>query len=124
MKPEDDNLSDRSSVSQSDENISRLVKLADDSNKPGKTFTKSLINNALGELKQLKTAKNREEKNIIINVSWWEKAMGWAAMFAAACAAGFAIIVSTLLKINFFLQAVVILTMFFNWLTYLGGRIL
>jgi hypothetical protein len=120
MKPENDNLSYRSSVSQSDENISRLVKLVDDSNKPGKAFVESLINNALGELNRLKIAKKQK----IMNVSWWEKTIGWAAMFAAACGAGLAIVVSTLLKINFFLQAVVILTMFFNWLTYLGGRIL
>ncbi|MFZ0033375.1 MAG: hypothetical protein WAK60_00110 [Sedimentisphaerales bacterium] len=104
-------------MKQEDDNISRLVKLAGDSNKPGKVFVESLINNALGELKQLKAAKEQE----IIKVSWWDKTMGWAAMLVAACAAGFAVIVSTLLKINFLL---VILTMFFNWLTYLGGRIL
>lgn len=112
------------SMTQSEKNISRLVKLADDSNKPGRAFTESLINNALGELKQVKTAKKREEKNIIMKVSWWEKSLGWAAMVAAACGAGLTIIVSTLLKINFFLEVIVILTMFFNWLTYLGGRIL
>jgi hypothetical protein len=107
-------------MNREDENISRLVKLADDSNKPGKAFTRSLINNALGELKRLKTAKQQE----IINVSWWEKTAGWAAMVAAACAAGFAIVISTLLKINFLLEAVVIVTAFFNWLTYIGGHIL
>jgi hypothetical protein len=103
-------------MNREDENISRLVKLADDSNKPGKAFTRSLINNALDELKRLKTAKQQE----IINVSWWEKTAGWAAMVAA----GFAIVISTLLKINFLIEAVVILTMFFNWLTYIGGYIL
>ena len=113
-------MSYRNPVSQSDENISRLVKLTDDSNKPGKALVESLINNALSELKKLNIAKKQE----IINVSWWEKTMGWAAMFAAACAAGLAIVASALLKISFFLEAVVILTMFFNWLTYLGGRIL
>jgi hypothetical protein len=107
-------------MNKEDENISRLVKLADDSNKPGRTFTHSLINNALGKLSRLKTAKQQE----IMNVSWWEKTAGWAAMFAAACAAGFAFIASVLLKISFFLEAVVIVTAFFNWLTYLGGYIL
>jgi hypothetical protein len=120
MKQEDNNLSYRNSTSQSDENISRLVKLANDSNKPGEAFTESLINNAISELGRLKTAKEQK----IIKVSWWEKSMGWAAMFAAACAAGLAFAASTLLKINFFLEAVVILTMFFNWLIYLGGHIL
>lgn len=124
MKRKDDDLLHRNSVSQADENISRLVKLADDSGKPSRAFTESLINNALGKLKQVETAKKQEEKNIIMKVSWWGKKLGWAAMVAAACAAELAIIVSTLLKINFFLEAVVILTMFFNWLTFLGGRIL
>ena len=107
-------------MNREDENISRLVKLADDSNEPGKAFTQSLINDALGELKRLNIAKQREP----INVSWWEKAVGWAAMFAAACTAGFAVVVSALLKISFFLEAVVIATAFFNWLTFLGGHIL
>jgi len=120
MKRKDDNLLYRNSMTQSDENISRLVKLDDDSNKPNKAFVKSLINNALGELKQLKIAKKQE----IMKVSWWEKAAGWAAMFAAACGAWLAITVSALLKINFFLEAIVVLTTFFNWLTYLGGRVL
>ncbi len=120
MKRKDDNLLYRNSMTQSDENISRLVKLDDDSNKPSKAFVESLINNALGELKQLKIAKKQK----IMKVSWWEKAAGWAAMFAAACAAGLAVVVSALLKINFFLEAIVVLTMFFNWLTCLGGRIL
>lgn len=107
-------------MNREDENISRLVKLADDSNEPGRAFTQSLINNALGRLKRLNIAKKQE----LINVSWWEKAAGWAAMFAAACTAGSAVVVSALLKISFFLEAVVIVTAFFNWLTYLGGYIL
>jgi hypothetical protein len=107
-------------MKQEDENISRLVKLAGDSNKPGKAFADSLINDALGELNRLKTAKKQE----ITNAGWWEKSMGWAAMFAAACAAGLTFVASAVLEINFFLQAVIIITAFFNWLTYLGGRIL
>ena len=107
-------------MNREDENISRLVKLADDSNKPGKAFTRSLINDALGEFKRLNIAKQQE----LIYVSWREKAVGWAAMFAAACTAGFAFAVSALLKISFFLEVAVIVTMCFNWLTYLGGYIL
>jgi len=120
MKREDDNLSYRNSVSRSDENISRLVKLTNGSNKPGKAFTESLIDNALGKLKKLKTARKQE----IINVSRWEKTIGWAAMVAAGCGAVLAIVASTLLKINLFLEAVVILTVSFNWLTYLGEHTL
>jgi 3-oxoacyl-(acyl-carrier-protein) synthase len=107
-------------MNREDENISRLVKLADDSNKPGKAFADSLINDALGELNRLKTAKRQE----ITNVSWREKTMGWAAMFAAACAAGLTFVASAVLQINFFLQTVVIVTAVFNWLAYLGGHIL
>jgi hypothetical protein len=107
-------------MSVEDENISRLVKLAGDSNNPGKAFADSLVNDALGELGRLKTAKQQK----ITNVSWREKTAGWATLFAAACAAGFTFVASTLLKINFFLQATVIATAFFNWLTYLGGHIL
>ena len=103
-----------------DENISRLVKLAGDSNNPGKAFTDSLTNDALGELGRLKAARRQE----ITNISWREKTAGWAALFGAACAAGLTFVASTLLKINIFLQAAVIATAFFNWLTYLGGHIL
>jgi hypothetical protein len=124
MKRKDNNSSYRNSVSQSDENISRLVKLAGDSSEPTRAFTESLINDTISKLKQLKTAKKREEKNIIMKVSWWKKTTGWAAMFAAACGAWLTVVVSTLLKIDFFLEAIVILTMFFNWLTFLGERIL
>jgi Flp pilus assembly protein TadB len=120
MKREDDSLSYRVPGSQLDENTSRLVKLADDSNKPGKALTESLINNALGELKQLKMAKNQE----ITDVSRWEKTMGWAAMVAAGCGAVLAVVASALLKVNFLLEAAVILTMSFNWLTYIGEHTL
>lgn len=120
MNRGDDNISYRNSVSRSEENISRLVKLTDDSNKPGKVFTKSLIDNALDELEQLKTAR----KQGLINISRWEKNMGWAAMLAAGCGAVLAAVASTLLKINLFLEAVVILTLALNWLTYFGEHIL
>ena len=50
--------------------------------------------------------------------------MGWAAMVAAACGAGLAFVVAALLKVNTFLTATVIMTMFVNWLNYLGGLIL
>jgi len=114
------------------------VKLADDSNKPGRAFTESLINNALGKLEQLKTVRKREEKNIIIKVSWWEKAMGlaamiiikvswWekamglAAMIAVVCLAGLCFLVS---QINSSFAAIVLTIMFINRFVYLGGLIL
>lgn len=118
MKRKDNNLSHCSSVSQSDENISRLVKLVGGSRQPAKTFTESLINNALDKLELLKIESEQYQKNIVM------KAMGLAAMFVAACGAGLTVVVSALLKINFFVEAVIVLIAFFNWLTYLGGRIL
>ncbi len=121
MKQKNDNLLCRDSLAQPDRNISRLVKLADDSNKPGRAFTESLINNALGKLEQLKTAIKHEEKNITMEVSWREKAMGLAAMIAVVCLAGFSILVSNL---NSFFAVIVLTVMFINRLIYLGGLIL
>jgi len=121
MKQKNDNLLCRDSPAQSDRNISRLMKLADDSSKPGRAFTESLINSALGKLEQLKTAKKREEKNIIMKVSWWEKALGLAAMIAVVCLAGFSILVS---NINSFFAVIVLAVMFVNRFIYLGGLIL
>lgn len=124
MTRKNDNLQFEDSAMQLDTNISRLVKLADDSNKPSRAFTWSLIDSALYELKQSEPQIKVQEKNIILKVSWWKKAIGWAAMFAAACGTGLAVILSTMLKINTFLSVIVIITMFINWLTYLGGLIL
>ncbi len=121
MKLKNDNLLCRDSLAQSDRNISRLVKLADDSNKPSRAFAESLINNALGKLEQLKTAKKQEEKNVILKVSRWEKAMGIAAMIAVVCLAGFSILVSNL---NSFFAVIVLTVMFINRFVYLGGLIL
>jgi len=124
MTRKNDSLPFDDSATQLDTNISRLVKLADDSNKPSSAFTRSLIDIALYELKQSETQRKAQEKSIILKVSWWKKAMGWAAMFAAACGTGLAVILTTLLKINTFLSVIVLITMFANWLTYLGELIL
>src|SRR3989304_687595 len=98
MTRKNDNLPFGDSAMQLDTNISRLVKLADDSNKPSSAFIKSLIDSALYELKQSETQRKPQEKSIILKVSWWKKTMGWAAMFAAACGTGLAVILSTMLK--------------------------
>jgi site-specific recombinase len=123
MKRKQDNLPHDDSAGQSDENIRRLLKLADGSNKPGRAFTELLIDRALGELKRPAVNK-KNGQHAIVRGNWPEKAMGWAAMVAVACGGGLTIVVSALLKMNLLVQAVVVLTMFFNWLTYLGGRIL
>jgi len=122
MKLNNDDQTSDDSVTQLDKNFSRLLKLTGESNKPGRTFTESLINGALNELKQL-DAKKAEAKNITIRSNWLEKAIGWAAMIAVACGAGLVVIISIFLKMNLLLEIVVVLTMVFNWLNYLGGRI-
>ncbi|MHC4558139.1 MAG: hypothetical protein ACYTFW_12115 [Planctomycetota bacterium] len=123
MKRKNDNLSRDDSATPLNENISRLLKLAGEPDKPSRTFTESLTDSALNELKQ-SAVKTKSKKHIIIKSNWSEKAMGWAAMVAVACGAGLTIVVSALLKMNFLLQAIVVLTILFNWITYLGGRIL
>ena len=122
MKRTNDNLSNDDSVTQLDKNFSRLLKLTGESNKPSGTFTESLINGALDELKQLEVEK-ADSKNITNRSGWLEKVMGWAAMIAVACGAGLVVVISVFLKMNLLLEVIVVLTMVFNWLNYLGGRI-
>ena len=122
MKRINDNLSNDDSVTQLDKNFSRLLKLTGESNKPGRKFAAELINGALNELKQSEV-KKAEAKNTTIQSGWLEKAMGWAAMIAVACGAGLVVVISFFLKMNLLLEVIVVLTMVFNWLNYLGGRI-
>ena len=120
MKRENENLSNNDSTTRLDENFMRLLKQTDRSNKPGRIFTNSLINDALHELKQA-DVKKTETKNIAIRYKWLEKTMGWAAMIAAAFSTGLVIVISIVLKMNLLLQVVVVLTMVFNWINHLGG---
>jgi hypothetical protein len=120
MKRINDNFSNGGSATQLDKNFSRLLKLTGESDKPGRTFTESLINDALNELKQL-DVKKTESKNVMIRTDWLEKAMGWAAMIAAAFGAGLVVVISVVLKMNLLLEIVVVLTMVFNWINHLGG---
>ena len=115
MKQNDDN-----NITELDKNFSRLLKLTDQSNKPSRTFTESIINNALNELKQLDVNK-AEAKNILIRSNWLERTMGWAAMIAAAFGTGLVVMISFFLKMNLLLEVIVVLTMVFNWINYLGG---
>jgi len=123
MNRKNDKLPFDDFASQLDKNISRLVKVADNSNKPGKVFTSSLIDSALGALKSAETRPEREQEYAIVRIPWMNKAVGWAAMFAAACCAGLAVIVSALLNIYTFFGVIVFITTFSNWLIYLGGFI-
>jgi hypothetical protein len=120
MNLKNDNVPFYDSAVQLEKNISRLVKLVDDLNKPGRVFTRSLINSALNEL----TRPEIKEKDMILEVSFWRRAMGWAAMFAAACGTGLAFVLTILLEINAFFTVIVFFLMFANWMTYFGGFIL
>ena len=120
MKRINDNLYNDDSATQLDKNFSRLLKLTGESNKPSRTFAELLINDALNELKQ-PDIKKADAKNIAIRPNWLEKAMGWAAMIAVAWGAGLVIVISFFLKINLLLEVVIVLTMVFNWIHYLGG---
>ncbi len=115
-----DNLARRDPAAMLDENISRLLKAASDATVPSRRFTESLIGGALSELKEI---RGRQKTHRMAESDRLEWILGWAAMVAAACSAGVAIIASIFLKMNFLLQSVVVLTMVFNWLTYLGEYI-
>jgi hypothetical protein len=123
MKQNNDNISNGDSATQLDRNFSRLLKLTGQSNKPSRRFKESLMDGALNELKQPQVEK-AGAKNVTIRSNWLERIIGWAAMIAVACGAGLVIIISVFLKMNLLLEIVVVLTMVFNWLNYLGGRIL
>ncbi len=123
MKPENDNSFYYNGIILLDKNLSRLVKLTCDPDKPTEAFTQSLISNVLGELKSSAAAYKRTRENILAKVSWLDKAIGWAAMSAAACAACLAFVVAALLKINSCLAATAIMTMFANWFSYIGGLV-
>lgn len=120
MKRKNDSLSNKDFVTQLDKNFSRLLKQTGESNKPSRTFTESLIGDALNELGQL-DVKKAESKNVMIPSNWLQKTMGWAAMIAAAFGAGLVVVISVFLKMNLLLEVVVVLTMVFNWINYLGG---
>ena len=122
MKQNNGNISSDDSTAQLDKNFSRLLKLTDRSDKPGGKFTESLINNALNELKQPQ-AEKAGAKILTIRSKWLDRVIGWAAMIGVAWGAGLVIVMTVLLKMSLLLEIVVVLTMVFNWLSYLGGHI-
>ena len=122
MKRENDNLLSDESAQQLDKNLSRLLKLTGKSNKPSRTFTESLINDALNELKQL-NIKKPGSTNTMLLPNWLEKVVGWAAMIAVAFGTGLVVMISFFLKMNFLLEVIVVLTIVFNWISSLGGKI-
>jgi len=111
------------SDTQLEKNISRLVKLEGDSGRPGKKFTDSLVDSALSKLKNVGIGAKRERGYTIFQIPWMNRAAGWAAMFIAACCAGLAVVLSTLLSISTLFGVLIFITMFSNWLIYFGGLI-
>ncbi|MEK7993069.1 MAG: hypothetical protein AAB403_04625 [Planctomycetota bacterium] len=122
MKHDNDNLPRNDCSTQLDQNISRLLKAASNSSRPGARFTESLIDSALGELRKTQAAGHNRTHGVSES-PWLEKSLGWAAVVAAACSAGLVVIASILLKMSFLLQAAVVVTVLFNWFTYLGEYI-
>jgi Ca-activated chloride channel family protein len=80
MIPENDNL---------EKNISRLVKLADDSGQPNKNFTDMLIDSAIDELTQKASPASRERKSTIMTV---KKIFAYAAAILIVCGVLFAVL--------------------------------
>jgi len=116
-----DNLSDNNSDTPLDRNISRLVKLADDSDQPSKGFTESLIDDTVRELNRPDVGVNRDQRKMTVTISQWEKA---AAMIAVICGAGVGFFVSVLAHVNSVVAAIIMIAMFMNWIIYYGGLLL
>ncbi|GAG24323.1 unnamed protein product, partial [marine sediment metagenome] len=86
MKPKENNL---------EKNISRLVKLAGDADKPSGAFVDSVTEDALDELKAAGRKHDRSDKSIKIN---WIRALSWAAVILIVCGVGISILVPNLNK--------------------------
>ena len=82
-----------------EKNISRLVKLAGDSNKPSEAFTDSLAENALGELKQTAAGRKREEKDKFMKTKW-PKIFAYAASIIIVCGVAIALTVPKLARVR------------------------
>ena len=121
MKINENNASGNNSDTQLDNNISRLVKMAERPDRPGKEFTGSLINNALSELRKSDSGADRESSNVMVIFSQWEKV---AAMIAVICSAGLGFLVYILAQVNSLFAAIVMISMLINSIIYYGELIL
>jgi len=106
-----------------DENLSRLVKLVKNTSTPSKSFTESLTDNAIVELKRLEAEGKCQRIRVKSAIGWLKKTIGWAAMVLAACGTGVVTMISVFLQLNSILTAATSVTMFIKWLNYLGGLI-
>ena len=89
MKKKENNL---------EKNISRLVKLTADSDKPSEAFTESLIDEALQELEQAGQGRSREGRKIDMKVTF--KTLSWAAVIIVACGVIFSMLMPSLSKVR------------------------
>ncbi len=115
------NLHSEESPELFDKNLSRLVKLAKETDEPDKAFTDSLIINTISELKRLEAEGKYNRKRTIKITGWLEKTVGWAAMFIAAVGAGMVSVASVLLQLHTILAATTSVTVLINWLNYFRG---
>lgn len=104
-----------------DRNLSRIIKLTDDSGQPSKAFTESLIDNALNELDRAEAEGIHNHSKMPVIISHWEKV---AAMLAVVCGAVFGLFVSVMVHLSSGFAALVLIAMFVNQLIYYGGLIL
>ncbi len=115
------NLHSEDSPELFDKNLSRLVKLAKETDEPDKAFTDSLIINAISELKLLEAKGKYQRKRTINAAGWLDKTVGWAAVFVAAVGAGMVSIVSMVLQLHTILAAATSVTVLVNWLNFFRG---
>jgi hypothetical protein len=106
-----------------EENISRLIKLADDSGILSQVFADTLIHSTLEKLEQpdAEVIPRRQGRFIGIN---WDKVMSLAAVITLVYGAGFEVLLSGLIRINSFFTFTVLIAMIVNLFVYLGGFIL
>ncbi|MFC1675897.1 von Willebrand factor type A domain-containing protein [Planctomycetota bacterium] len=77
-----------------EKNISRLVKLTGDSDKPAKAFSDSVIEDALNQLNQ-PTDQKRDRKDRIMKLNW-KRTLSWAAVIMLVCAVGAGLLIPNL----------------------------
>jgi Ca-activated chloride channel family protein len=82
MKREENNL---------EKNISRLVKLTGDSEKPAKAFSDSVVEGALSELERAGRGGKREEGGKTMKINF-KRALSWAAVIVIGCGIGLGVL--------------------------------
>jgi hypothetical protein len=113
----------KSNESNFEKNVSRLVKLSDESDTPSAGFVDTLIHSTLEKLKRPDAEITPQRQGRFIGINW-DKVMGLAAVITLVYGAGFEVFLSGLIRISSFFTFTVLIAMIVNWLVYLGGFIL